>query len=223
MGVRIRRASISFRSKCRDLMDCCDHNAESLDLRHSAQRKALLIALFLNLAMFFVEGIAGIINHSTGLLADSVDMLGDTGIYAVTILGIHRSARWQANASLSKGVVMALLAFGVFFEASHKLLFSHAIPTASVMGIVSVIALAVNVTCAWLLLKFRSDNLNMKSVWLCSRNDMLANIGVIVGGLFVALTNSALPDAIIGMAIASIELKSAASIISASRHQLKTV
>jgi len=192
-----------------------------MSARHESQRRALYVALGLNLGMFFIESTTGILHHSTGLLADSVDMLGDTGIYALTIMAIHKSTRWQAGASLTKGITMGVLALAVLFEATHKLFFSHALPTASIMGGISVLALTVNIFCAWILLKFRSDNLNMKSVWLCSRNDALANVGVMLGGLLVALTHSAWPDAVVGLGIASIEMKSAVSIISESRRHLR--
>lgn len=202
-------------------MECCDEKVSGLNLKHVAQKRALYVALFLNVLMFGVEIVSGFLHHSTGLLADSVDMLGDAGMYGLTVVAIHRSRRWQAGASFAKGALMAILSLSVMVEAIHKLLISHELPTANVMGIVSVLALAVNLGCAWLLLRFRSDNLNMKSVWLCSRNDALANLGVLIGAVLVGVTNSAWPDALIGIAIAIISMKSSVLILKESRDDLR--
>ena len=187
----------------------------------SSPRKVLFITLGLNLAMFLIESIAGILSDSSGLLADSLDMLGDAAMYGVTLLALRRSLRWQAKASLGKGIAMGVLAMGVLAESGHKLIYAHPIPTASAMGIVSILGLMANVLSAWLLMKHSSDNINLKSVWLCSRNDALANIGVLIAGGLVALTQSALPDALIGASIAMLGLKSAWDIVRESVSELR--
>lgn len=188
----------------------------------SSPRKVLLIALGLNFSMFLIESTAGVMNSSSGLLADSLDMLGDAAMYGVTLLALNRSTRWQAKASLWKGIAMATLAVGVLAESVHKLVYLHPVPTASAMGIVSILGLAANVSSAWLLMKYSSQNLNLKSVWLCSRNDALANVGVFIAGGLVALTQSALPDALIGAGIAILGLKSAWDVIKESLSELKS-
>lgn len=187
----------------------------------SSPRKVLFIALALNFGMFLIDSISGILNHSSGLLADSLDMLGDAAMYGVTLLALRRSPRWQAKASLWKGIAMCALALGILAESGHKLIFAHPLPNASAMGLVSMLGLAANVASAWLLMKHSTENLNLKSVWLCSRNDALANIGVLIAAGLVFVTESALPDALIGAAIAMLGLKSASDIVRESNLELK--
>lgn len=201
-------------------MDCCEKDAAKLDVHQKAQRRTLYIVLGLNAFMFVIEGAFGLLHHSTGLLGDSLDMLGDAFMYGLTLAVINRGKMWQARASLVKGLLMGVLGLGVVFEAIHKLSFSHVLPIASTMGAISFLALATNVFCAWLLAQHRSDNLNMKSVWLCSRNDALSNVGVMISGALVSFTHSAWPDAVAGIIIAIIVLKSAAEILQASRREL---
>lgn len=171
--------------------------------------------------MFLAEGTAGLLAHSTALLADSLDMLGDALVYGFSLYVLSMGGRWQAVSALFKGAVMA--AFGVFVlgSALYKIFFS-VLPIAEAIGIVGIIALGANSICLALLWRHRSDDINMSSVWLCSRNDIIANTSVLIAGAGVWLTGSGWPDIIIGLSIAALFLRSATHVISRAMGQLKT-
>src|SRR4030095_11334142 len=160
--------------------------------------------------MFAVEGGAGLLAHSTSLLADALDMLGDALVYGVSLFVLARSVRWQAGAALAKGGFM--LAFGLVgvAEAAYKV-FHPVMPGVETMGIVGAIALAANIVCFSLLYRHRADNLNMSSTWLCSRNDVIANVGVLIAAGAAYLLASRWPDIIVGCIIAALFLRSAFS------------
>ena len=197
---------------------CCNEN--NLTHLQNKHRKILIIVLLINLLMFFVELGAGIVAHSTALLADSLDMLGDAFIYAISLYVIGKTVTWNASVSLAKGIIMMLFGVGVLAEAIHK--FTHPlVPIAETMGMVGGLALIANFSCAFLLLRHRADDVNMRSAWLCSRNDVLANLGVLLAAGAVGLTRSKFPDIIVGVAIASLVLKSAFTIVRESYLQLR--
>jgi cation diffusion facilitator family transporter len=170
--------------------------------------------------MFMVEVIAGLFSHSTSVLADSLDMLGDTFVYAFSLYVLNKSVRWQAKASLAKGVTMAFFGLAVLAEATAKY-FNGVVPNAPVMTYVGIAALLMNGLCFWLLWQYRADNLNMRSTWLCSRNDVIANIAVIGAGLLTFQFSSLYPDLIVGTLIAIMFLRSAWGVIKESRAELK--
>jgi Co/Zn/Cd efflux system component len=149
------------------------------------------------------------------LLADSLDMFGDASVYALTLYVLHRSVRVRAGAALFKGALMLLFGLLVIFEAVRKMLVGG-VPDAQWMGVVAVIALAANGLCFALLYRHRSDDLNMKSTWLCSRNDLIANTSVILAAVLVGVTGSLWPDVIIGLAIAMLFLHSAWQVLTES-------
>jgi len=176
------------------------------------QCRVFRTVLWINICMFILEAMAGILVHSTALLADSVDMLGDAIVYGFSLYVIGRGSVWQARAALLKGVIMAAFGVGVLahvaFKAVHGLL-----PTAEVMGIVGIMALAANLICLMLLWQHRRDDVNMRSAWVCSRNDVIGNAGVLLAALAVHLTGSPWPDIVIGLLIAAIFVRSAIAII----------
>jgi Co/Zn/Cd efflux system component len=166
--------------------------------------------------MFLVESVAGLAAHSTALLADSVDMLGDAIVYGFSLYVIGRGPEWQARAALLKGIVMAAFGVGVLGQAVIKI--AHGLtPTVGVMGTVGVLALAANVFCLALLWRRRSDDINMRSAWICSRNDVIGNAGVLVAAGAVALTGSPWPDIAIGLAVAAVFGRSAVQVIREAR------
>lgn len=173
----------------------------------------LWIVLAINALMFFVEGWAGLLAHSTSLLADALDMLGDALVYGFSLFVLARSARWQASAALAKGGFMLAFGLGVLGEALYKA-FHPVMPGVEAMGIVGGIALAANLVCFFLLYRQRGDNLNMRSTWLCSRNDLIANVGVLLAAGASYLLVSRWPDIIVGSIIASLFLSSAFSVLS---------
>jgi cation diffusion facilitator family transporter len=199
---------------------CEDKACEIASLRESHGR-VLWIVLAINAGMFFVEAIAGLAAHSTSLLADALDMLGDALVYAFSLFVLNRPAAWQAKAALLKGAFMALFGLGVLGEAAYKI-FVPIVPTAQTMGMIGALALAANLACFFLLYRHRADNLNMSSTWLCSRNDLIANAGVIAAAGATFLLASRWPDIVVGVAIAALFLRSAYSVLRESIEALRT-
>ena len=200
---------------------CCDHQSEALAVLRDRQKGVLQLVLAINAVMFVVEGSAGLLAHSTALLADSLDMLGDAFVYGLSLYALHRSAGWRAGAALTKGIIMAAFGVGVVIEAAFKLS-AGVVPEGSLMGIFGMLALAANVSCLGLLMRHRSDDLNMRSTWLCSRNDVMANGGVLLAAAGVAITGTVWPDILIGLVIASFFLSSAWGVIRVSLAEFRT-
>jgi len=196
--------------------DCCEVRADILQ-RH---RRVLHVVLWINAAMFVVESIAGVLAGSTALLADSVDMLGDAIVYGFSLYVVARGVAWQARASLLKGAIMGAFGVGVLVQAVVKVL-AGVVPSPGVMGVVGALALAANGACLALLWRHRDDDINMRSAWLCSLNDVGGNAGVLVAGAGVWLTGSGWPDIVVGLLIASMFGVSAASVIRSAARGLQ--
>ena len=182
---------------------------------HLRQRRVLRTVLIINAAMFLVEVLGGAIARSTALLADSADMLGDSIVYSFSLYVIARGPAWQARAAFLKGIIMAAFGAGVLVEVGAKLI-GGATPNAELMSWVGLLAFVANgsvLVCLW---RHRADDLNMRSVWLCSRNDVVSNVGVLLAALGVALTGSGWPDIAIGLGIAALFMTSAVQVIRSS-------
>ncbi|MBF0143989.1 MAG: cation transporter [Magnetococcales bacterium] len=200
---------------------CCeDKGCEVAALRESHGR-VLWIVLAINAVMFLVEGAAGVWAHSTSLLADALDMFGDALVYAFSLFVLARPARWQAVAAAFKGFFMLAFGLGVLGEATYKIL-NPMMPDAAAMGVVGALALAANLVCFFLLLRHRSDNLNMSSTWLCSRNDLIANTSVLLAAGLGQFLVSRWPDILVGVLIASLFLGSAWGVLRRSLHELRS-
>jgi len=170
--------------------------------------------------MFVVEFGAGIRADSLSLTGDSLDMLGDALVYTGSLYVINRGSKAQAGAAFFKGVIMFLFAIAVFARASYQWL-AGAVPEVKIMGTVGVIALAANLLCLLLLTRHRKDNLNMSSVWLCSRNDIIANTSVLAAAGLVFLSHSVLPDLAVGLLLTFIFAKSAGQVLSQSWKEMQ--
>ncbi|MBK7546275.1 MAG: cation transporter [Elusimicrobia bacterium] len=201
------------------MSSCHDHDCLSSPLREDHIR-VLKIVLAVNLAMFIVEAVGGLFFRSVALLGDSMDMLEDALVYAVSLYVMDRSSRWKAGAALGKGLVMLLLGLGVLGQTVHHA-FSGVVPFAGGMGAVGVAALAANALCLLLLYKHKDDDINMRSTWLCSRNDVLANLGVMLAAALVLWLGSPWPDIVIGGVIAAMILISSIGILREALHELK--
>jgi len=177
-----------------------------------AQRRVLHVVLGINAAMFLVESTAGVLAHSTALFADSIDMLGDAIVYGFSLYVIGRGALWQARAALLKGIVMAAFGVGVLVQVAVKIAQGLA-PSVEVMGAVGVLAFAANLCCLALLWRRRGDDINMRSAWICSRNDVIGNAAVLVAAGAVAVTGSPWPDIVIGLLVASVFARSAVLVV----------
>jgi Co/Zn/Cd efflux system component len=194
------------------MKDCCETPRAVAE----QQRRVLQIVLAVNAAMFVLEFVAGLAASSTALLADSVDMLGDAIVYGFSLYVVGRGPVWQARGARLKGAIMAAFGVGVLADAVLKLL-RGVVPSAEVMSGVGVLALAANACVLALLWRRRDDDVNMRSVWLCSRNDVLANGGVLAAAGGVALTGSGWPDLLVGLAIAALFTGSAIEVFRAAR------
>jgi len=176
------------------------------------QRRVLHVVLWINVVMFLIESAAGLLGNSTALLADSVDMLGDAIVYGFSLYVVGRGLMWQARAAVLKGVIMAAFAIGVLVQVVVKIVRGLP-PIVEVMGVAGLLAFAANVLCLVLLWQRRGDDINMRSAWVCSRNDVAGNAGVLVAAGAVALTGSPWPDIAIGLLLALMFGHSAARVI----------
>lgn len=187
--------------------DCCDEEtAEQLAVR--ARRKTLYVVLGINLLMFVGELAAGLIWNSQALIADSADNLGDSLVYIMSLLVVARGIRWRAGAAFVKGSIQMAFGIVLVFSILASLL-GEPQPVGLAMMLVAGIALGGNLACLLLLLKHRGEDVNMRSVWLCSRNDVIANLGVIVSGALVIALDSFWPDIIVASIVAAIFLQTA--------------
>lgn len=194
---------------------CCEEKAHEIESSRHAFGRVLVIVLYINSIMFAAEFGAGLIARSTALLADSLDMFGDATVYGLSLYALHKPERWRAGAALAKGLLMFGFAMFLLGEVTLKF-FAGVVPDAPLMGTFGLLALAANLACAALLSRFRAGEINMRSTWLCSRNDVLANLGVLLAGGLVALTQSRWPDVAIGLAIAGVFLHSSFAVFRAA-------
>jgi cation diffusion facilitator family transporter len=202
------------------MSNCCSEKACELEALRRRQAATLKVVLGINAAMFVVEFWAGLVSGSVSLLADSLDMLGDALVYGFSLYAVAESQRTKALSALVKGIIMA--AFGLFAvgQVIYKLAVPY-VPAFEAIGAVGLLALAANGFCFALLWRHRADDINMSSVWLCSRNDIIANVSVIAAAAGVWLTGTAWPDLVVGVAIAALFLKSAFTVLSRSSRELR--
>jgi cation diffusion facilitator family transporter len=202
------------------MADCCENKRCEIAVLRGSHGRVLWIVLAINAVMFVVEGWAGLLAHSTSLLADALDMLGDAMVYGFSLFVLARSGRWQAGAALSKGGFMLVFGLGVLGEGIHKAI-HPVVPAAETMGMVGGIALAANVICFGLLYRHRADNLNMSSTWLCARNDLIANVGLLLAAGATYVLASRWPDIVVGCIIAALFLRSAFGVLSQATRALR--
>ena len=203
------------------MADCCNDKACEIEALHDRQSSTLKIVLGINAVMFFVELIAGLLVGSVSLIADSLDMLGDALVYGFSIYVIARG-RMKAKAALLKGGIMAAFGLFVFGQALYKMILPH-VPVFETIGIIGVLALAANSLCLVLLWRHRADDINMSSVWLCSRNDIIANVSVLGAAMGVWLTGSGWPDILVGLGLAALFLRSALFVLSGAKKELRVI
>jgi Co/Zn/Cd efflux system component len=189
----------------------CDCEIEA---GNQAQRRVLITLLGLNLGMFFVELIAGILSDSTALLADSLDMLADATVYSISLYAVAKAPLVKINAALANGGFQLLIGLGLLFEVARRVYFGSDPQS---------LALVVNVICFILISRHQNDEVHMRASWICSRNDVIANVGVIIAGLLVATTGSFWPDLIIGVIIVSVVLHGGFNICQTALAEKKTL
>ncbi len=200
----------------------CQHKEKELRLMRKHQSRVLKIALALNAAMFIIEMATGILSGSNALKADALDMFGDALAYGFSLYVVAQSMQWKARASLLKGGFMAFFGLAVAAETLWRVLFPM-VPESFTMSSIGVLALLVNITCLYLLNRHKNDDINMTSVWLCSRNDIFANVGIIVASAGVFLTHSQWPDVFVGAVIACLFLQTSVGVIRDSYKHLNAI
>ncbi len=192
-------------------MSCCPQEYK-FDGMSPVYKRVLWAVIAINAAMFGIEMTAGMMAGSQALQADALDFLGDTLTYGISLYVIGKSLRARTAAALFKGVTLALMGLWVFGDTLYAVLVLG-VPQAEVMGLVGFLALAANLTSVLLLLRFRNGEANVRSVWLCSRNDAIGNVAVILAASGVWASGTAWPDLAVAAAMAGLFLWSAALII----------
>lgn len=203
-------------------MSGCCNNDVTFDGASAAYKRALWIVITINFVMFFVEGSAGFAGQSMALKADALDFAGDTATYAMSLIVIGMALHWRARAALVKGVSLLLMGLGVLGFTAYRLIVLND-PSAEIMGGIAALALLANVVCALILMRFRDGDANVRSVWLCSRNDAIGNTAVIAAAGMVAVTGTPWPDLAVAAFMAWLFTSSAISIIRQARAELQMV
>ena len=202
-------------------MVCSSCQSDAAPAPDPRWRRILWIALVINLAMFLGEMVAGIASGSRSLQADALDFLGDSANYAISLGVASMALGWRSRAALLKGGT--ILAFGVYVLVTTVLAaMGQGVPKAETMGIVGLIALIANGSVALMLFRYRSGDANMRSVWICSRNDAIGNLAVLLAAAGVVGTGTAWPDLVVALIMAGLGIWGGLQIISQARIELRS-
>jgi Co/Zn/Cd efflux system component len=199
--------------------NCCE-NSCAIEALRERQRGTLQIVLVINAVMFLVIVLAALYGSSAALLADSLDNLGDALTYGLSLYAVSRGAAAKARVALFKGGLISLAALVVAGNIVYKL-YVPGVPLFEVMGVFSLFGLAANSVCLFLLWRHRHEDLNMSSVWECSRNDIASNLSVFVAAGAVWLTGSGWPDIIVAAGLVWLLMRSANRVVSSAWAQLR--
>jgi Co/Zn/Cd efflux system component len=189
----------------------CDDGVK-FDGLSTAYKRALWAVIAINATMFLVEMGAGVLSGSQALKADALDFLGDTATYSISLFVIGMPLVWRSRAALLKGLSLGAMGLWVLGSTAHELIVLG-LPRAEVMGAIGFLALAANLTSVLLLLRYRDGDANVRSVWLCSRNDAIGNLAVVLAAGGVWATSTAWPDLTVAGIMASLFLYSAIGIV----------
>ena len=198
---------------------CCENNC-AVDALHNKQRGTLIKVLWINAFMFILIAAAAFYGQSTALLSDSLDNLGDALTYGLSIYAVSKSSSTKAKVALFKGSLIFLAACVVIAQIIYRLT-NPVIPSYEIMSVFSVAGLIANGLCLYLLWRHRHEDINMSSVFECSRNDIASNLSVILAAVGVWIFNSGLPDIIIAALLATLLLNSSARVIKGALSELK--
>lgn len=202
-------------------MAACPCPTDSAGAADAPYRRALWAALIINAVMFVAEGAGGLLSRSVALQADAIDFLGDTAAYAMSLYVLSRSVRWRAGAAIVKGMAMGLFGAGVLANAAYHVA-TGTVPHALTMGGIGTLALIANLACAGLLLRFRSGDSNRRSIWLCSRNDAIGNVAVVIAASGVFATASGWPDAAVAGILATLAISACWQVLTQALGELRT-
>lgn len=196
---------------------CCNHEPK-FDGQDTNYKRVLWIVIAINFIMFLVEMISGLQAQSQALKADSLDFLGDSLTYLISVLVIGKSITARSNAALFKGVSLAVLGVSVFGYTLYRYIYPGN-PDGEIMGAIGFMALAANGISAFLLLRYRSGDANVRSVWLCTRNDAIGNMLVMGAAIDIYYTGWPWPDLIVATVMALLFLSASYQILSQARHE----
>lgn len=185
------------------------------------ERKTLIILLAINGFMFFAEFIFGWLAESTGLIADSLDMLADAGVYGISLYAVGRSIHLQSRAASVSGVLQIILGIGVLAEVLRRLIFGSE-PESVLIIVVATVALIANVVCLMLISPHRNAGAHMRASWIFSTNDVIANLGVIISGVLVWMIDSRIPDLIAGAIISTVIVRGGITILRDAKQTNET-
>lgn len=200
---------------------CC-HNKTDFTGLSPAYKRILLIVIAINAVMFLVEMFAGVKANSQALQADALDFLGDTLTYGISLWAIGKSLQLRSRVALLKGFSLLLMAIWILSSTLYKFWFIQT-PDATMMGSIAILAFIANVISVLLLVKYKDGDANIRSVWLCSRNDAIGNLVVLIAASGVWVTDSGLPDLIVAAFLASLFLSSAKQIIQQANAERKKI
>lgn len=201
------------------MSECCNNDC-ALDALHARQRGTLQIVLVINAVMFFVIAVAALYAKSSALLADSLDNLGDALTYGLSIYAVSRGSAVKARVALFKGGLILLSALLVAAQIVYRL-FNPGVPVFEIMGTFSLLGLAANSICLFLLWRHRHEDVNMNSVWECSRNDIASNTSVFIAAGAVYLTASGWPDILVALGLVWMLARSAIRVISSALAEIR--
>jgi len=207
-------------------MSCCHDSAcsatvSSGDLNTSRWRRALWIALTINAAFFVAEIVAGAAAGSNALQADALDFFGDAANYAISLGVAGMALTWRARAAIAKGTTMLVFALWVLASTAYRA-FSGTVPGAEMMGVVGALAMIANGGVALMLYRFRTGDANMRSVWICSRNDAVGNLAVMLAALGVFGTGTGWPDAIVAAIMGGLGVFGGWQIVGQARDEIRS-
>jgi cation diffusion facilitator family transporter len=202
------------------MADCCEDKACAIEALQKRQSSTLKVVLAINAIMFVVELAAGLMASSTALLSDSLDNLGDALTYGLSLYAVSRGARHKAFVALFKGGLILTAGLFVLGQAAYRVVYPT-LPVFETMGGISLLALAANASCLALLWKHRQEDINMSSVWECSRNDIASNIAVFIAAGGVWLCHSGWPDLLTGLVLALLFIWSAFRVLRNAMVELK--
>ncbi|MGB2832611.1 MAG: cation transporter [Methylotenera sp.] len=183
------------------------------------QSKTLRIVLLINVFLFCLTAFYGLSSNSTGLLAESLDDFGDAVTYALSLYVVYKSNQMKARIAFIKGCLILLGALFVLSQVVQHII-DNAVPIFESMGVVAFVALLLNLTCLLLLTKHRDQDINMSSVWECSRNDILNNVSIIVASILVWITNLVWADVAVGLILSLLLIKSSFKVLKSSYTQM---
>ena len=204
--------------------NCCDHDHDW----HSdetplvaRQRKALLLALSVNIGVLGFEIWGGITAHSEAILADAVHLFSHVLVILLSLAALKKGTPWKARAALVKGLLIFGLGLNILVEALHALLDPNHLPEPKVMSMVALAALAGNIVTLWIMASHRNEDLNMRSTWVCSQADLMTNVGLIAVSILVTVLQAGWPDGVLGLALGLLVTRSAVSVLKQAHELLR--